>query len=407
MNNSTRWMLPDGVDELLPSQARSLEKVRREILDLFDLHGFAMIQPPLIEFTDSLLIGLGDDVAKQSIRLTDQISGMPMAIRADVSSQAARIDAHSMQAEGVNRLCYVEQVVFAKPKTAGASRCPLMAGAEIFGDDSVQADIDIILLMLRTLRLAEQAIVQQGGSTSNEPLDLTLDLGHIGISRLLFALLETHNVQQETAAEIFDALQRKSIPDLNLILGDIDLPVDVAQLIQALPRLSGGVEILDSVGEALALLGPEVNAIVALLKKIATVVKACFPDVALYCDFSESRGYNYHTGLVFAVYSSSVGEALANGGRYDGVGAVFGKDRAATGFNTDLKVINRLLGAELQGQSNEDIVVAPHIEDQNLWAAVEHLRASGVRVVSAGEGEVSRYSKLLSLVDGEWRVVDQ
>lgn len=407
MSNSTRWLLPDGVDELLPSQARSLEKVRREILDQFDLHGFEMIQPPLIEFTDSLLIGLGEDVARQSMFLTDQVSGRPMAIRADVSSQAARIDAHRMPSDGVNRLCYVEPIVFAQPKQQGSSRCPLMAGAEVFGCDRIETDIDVILLMLNTLRLAEQSIAQNSDHAAVEPLSLTLDVGHVGIRRLLLSLLEEQRVSGEVSDQLFDALQRKSLPDLESLLLEIDLPENVKVFIKRLPSLSGDASLLDQVHDDLRLLGDEALSIVAQLKTVANVIQACLPEVRIYCDFSESRGYSYHTGLVFAVYCDRAGEALANGGRYDGVGKVFGRDRAATGFNTDLKVLNRILGGESLASNGEAAIAAPHIENQSLWEAVSRLRKEGRRVVSVAESELLIYSQRLELVDGEWSVVSK
>lgn len=405
MNNSTRWMLPDGVDELLPSQARSLERVRREILDLFASHGFEKIQPPLIEFTDSLLIGLGEDVAKQSVHLTDRVSGKPMAIRADVSSQAARIDAHSMQVDGVNRLCYVEPVVFSEPKMAGSSRSPLMAGAELFGCEDSSADIDVILLMLSTLQVAERSISQrgQGNGSISDNLDLTLDLGHVGVGKLVIELLEKNAVGAKDIQQIFDALQRKSIPDLTLLLERSSLPQEMIDLLLRLPKLSGGIEVLDSVSKELVLLGGSMDQIVAKIKYVARIVSCCFPAVNIYCDLSESRGYSYHTGLVFAVYSDRAGEALANGGRYDGVGKVFGRDREATGFNTDLKVLNRVFGPA-EANSNFPKVAAPPIEDRELWEAVRKLRAAGTCVVSVAQDELKNYSEVLRLVDGEWQV---
>ena len=405
MNNSTRWMLPDGVDELLPSQARSLETVRRKILDLFASHGFEKIQPPLIEFTDSLLIGLGEDVAKQSVHLTDQVSGKPMAIRADVSSQAARIDAHSMRVEGVNRLCYVEPVVFSEPKMAGSSRSPLMAGAEVFGCGDSSADIDVILLMLSTLKVAEHSISQraQNNGSQSDNLELTLDLGHVGVGRLVIELLEKNAVDAKDILEIFDALQRKSIPDLTLLLEQTSLRQEIIDLLLRLPKLSGGIEVLDNVSKELVLLGDSIGQIVAKIKHVAATVSSCFPDVNIYCDLSESRGYSYHTGLVFAVYCDGAGEALANGGRYDGVGKVFGRDREATGFNTDLKVLNRVFGPVVV-KSNLPRVAAPPIEDKELWEAMKKLRAAGTCVVSVAKGELKRYSQVLRLVDGKWQV---
>lgn len=412
MDKSLRWLLPDGVDELLPSQARKLELARRSVLDLFNSAGFDMIQPPLIEFTDSLLIGLGNDVAAQSMQLTDQLSGRAMALRADVSSQAARIDAHSMKASGTNRLCYVEPVVHAQPASIGASRCPLMAGAEIFGGLAIESDIEIILLMLSTLQNVQTSF---RGNTDVEPLALTLDVGHVGISKIIDERLEQSGLSAADMAQITDALQRKSRPDLELLIDGLKDP-DLASLLLELPALCGGPEVLAQADKLLGGLDPAIADAIASISRVIDVVVRCFPEVSIYCDVAEHRGYAYHTGLVFAVYSAESADPLANGGRYDGVGAVFGSNRPATGFNTDLKALRRLL------DPGWDQSVEQHPENINrhiavdagelcpvesltaLWTRVTALRSQGEVVKFVAPGETGRYSRRLVFESGDWKV---
>lgn len=412
MDKSLRWLLPDGVDELLPSQARKLELARRSVLDLFNGAGFQMIQPPLIEFTDSLLIGLGNDVAAQSLQMTDQLSGRAMALRADVSSQAARIDAHSMNAAGINRLCYVEPVVHAQPASIGASRCPLMAGAEIFGSSEIEADIEVILLMLSTLRNIESSFQQ---AANVKGLELTLDIGHVGISQIIDDRLQQSGISGSEITQITDALQRKSRPDLEMLTKDIQDSA-LASLLLELPVLCGGAEVLERAVELLGDLDPAIRHAVSAIHRVIKVVERCFPEVAIYCDVAEHRGYAYHTGLVFAVYSSSSADPLANGGRYDGVGTVFGSDRPATGFNTDLKALRRLFDAEAPNLShdsaaNRDRSIAVDTSEfsssdslESLWTLVTSLRSRGEVVILVAPNEIGDYKRRLKFQAGDWKV---
>ena len=408
-------MLPDGVDELLPAQAWSLESARREALDVFVSSGFNLIHPPLIEFEESLLIGLGDDVASQSMRLTDQLSGRLMALRADVSSQAARIDAHVMQGDGINRLCYVEPVVHARPKSQWSSRCPLMAGAEIFGSNSLAADIEVILLMLTTVKRLEATLCPEKSEGFSR---LTLDLGHVAIVKSVFDVLKAGGCDEDTVNEIRSALQRKSIPDLaqlvNLRIGDLAHQ----KLVLALPELCGDIDLLDTAADALQPVMDVIAPVASDLKRIVAVVKQCFPEVEIYCDLAEGRGYEYHTGVVFALYSDLAGFALANGGRYDGVGEVFGRRRYATGFNTDLKVLRRLFESSqsLSAQGNQSSVIATsmrHVESTDspeqlasFWQRVSELRHKEQVVVLVDDSSLQDYSRILDLQDGQWKILE-
>jgi ATP phosphoribosyltransferase regulatory subunit len=403
MSNQDKWLLPDGVDELLPARAQLAELLRRSIIDLFNGWGYQLVMPPLIEFTDSLLIGLGDDIALQSFRLTDQISGKPMAVRADITAQTARIDAHSMKAKGTNRLCYAGSVLHARPKAAGASRCPILAGAELYGEAGSEADVEIISLMLQCLRTLE---VEYGNTRSNGDKAihrLTLDLGHVAIYQAVIEAVKRSDttISAESYAELFDAVQRKSSPDLELLVPALIKDEALAAIILSLPLLCGGIEVLARAKKLLAPLGEAVGAALDQMQEIAKVVEQRFPDVGLYFDLSELRGYEYHTGLVFAAYADGIGSALANGGRYDDVGKVFGASRPATGFNTDIKVLLDYLQASVEPAT---AIAAPQINDPALWSAVCALREKGHAVVSVTQSELKNYSRQLIKTAQGWKL---
>ncbi len=391
MTGVDRWMLPEGVDELLPAQARVAERMRRDLLDLFASWGYQLVMPSLIEFTDSLLIGLGQDVDIQTFRLTDQISGKPMAVRADITPQAARIDAHSMQARDVNRLCYAGSVLHARPQALLASRCPIQVGAELYGDASSNADIEMMSLMLETLRAARIE-------------SLTLDLGHVDIVRTIMQVLRSRcpAFNDDRQAQLFDALQRKSIPDLQRLSSELQLDDQAQSVLLALPGLCGGVSVL--VEARHVLLGDFAAALPAIdqLEQVASCLQSRFDGVDLYLDLAELRGYDYHTGLVFAAYTDGYGRALANGGRYDEIGEVFGAARPATGFNTDLKALVDL--SEDQGVDGcADAIHAPQDNCETLWQAVCRLRRDGETVIYGDrQGQCTR--QLVANGD-QWDVV--
>ena len=307
-------MLPDGIEEVLPATAARVESLRRALLDMYRRWGYQLVIPPLVEFTESLLVGMGADIDLLTYRITDQLSGRSMGIRADITPQVARMDAHSLPTEGVNRLCYAGSVLHTRATALLASRSPIKIGAELYGEPDLAADIEIIRLMLETLRVAGIE-------------DITLDLGHVGIYRRLLA---DSGLEGEAAQAVFDALQGKSPTDLEAALAGVE-DRGCRERFLELAGLHGDAGVLERASWA----AEEV----AALKKVAASVAAHCPEVNIYCDLAELRGYHYHTGLVFAAYVPGHGRALANGGRYDDVGRVFGRARPATGFSADIKAL--------------------------------------------------------------------
>jgi ATP phosphoribosyltransferase regulatory subunit len=395
MTIADRWLLPDGVEELLPGPAERVESLRRELLDLYRSWGYELVIPPLIEYTDSLLVGLGPDVDIQTFKVVDQLSGRTMGIRADITPQTARIDAHSLNREGPVRLCYAGSVLHTKPKSLLASRSPIQIGAELYGDDSLSSDIEIICLMLTTLKTT--------GVTN-----ITLDLGHVGIYR---SLAEQAGLNNETGQALFDALQRKAGADVETAIANSIIDPAQADMMRALSQLNGDRSVLDRAKHLLSDAGADVAETIDALARVADQIAARMPEVNLYFDLSELRGYHYHTGLVFAALAPGHGQAVANGGRYDDIGEVFGRARPATGFNTDLKALLGYLPAE-DNANHANSICAPDSESLspedslNLWQTVQNLRSNGERVVCAlpGQSSASDCNRRLSLNDGQWVV---
>ena len=411
MTSVDRWMLPEGVDELLPERAAVAEQLRRNILDLLKSWGYQLVVPPLIEFTDSLLIGMGKDIETQSFRLTDQISGKSMAVRADITPQTARIDAHSLKAEGIRRLCYAGSVLHTRPKTLMASRCPMQIGAELYGDASISADIEVISLLLETLHLIESEFTSAQGNASKGLCKLTLDLGHVSIYNAVRDAIKAAapELEQDDLALIFDAIQRKSLPDLKCLLPRLLAGHAITETLYQLPSLCGGANVLVKAKVLLGSLGQGVVDAIDQLTQVAEIISQRFTAVEVYFDLAEIRGYEYHTGLVFAAYADGHGLALANGGRYDNIGKVFGSERSATGFNTDIKALIDFLGsrATLAIQpinAEREIIAAPNSDEVSLWNAVSQLRSAGEIVIFNGEAGTETPTSLLVQKAGNWVV---
>jgi ATP phosphoribosyltransferase regulatory subunit len=385
MTSVDRWQLPDGVEEVLPAEAAVVESLRRGLLDLYRSWGYQLVIPPLVEFTESLLVGLGADLDLLTFKLTDQLSGRTLGLRADITPQVARIDAHSLAENGVSRLCYAGSTLHTRPTALMASRSPIQVGAELYGDSSLGADIEIIRLMLATLDRAGLG-------------DVTLDLGHVGVYR---AVLAAAALEPATEQRVFDALQRKSRPDLEQCLEGV--PADRSGLILDLLDLHGDAGILDAARQRLGERAAAAIPAVAALEQVAGELRRQRPSLNLYVDLAELRGYHYHTGIVFAAYAPGHGRALANGGRYDDVGAVFGRARPATGFATDLKA---LLGLLPEPAPAAGAVSRPAVDDPRLDAAVDRLRAAGEVVINSLSGERdARCDRELVERDGAWSVV--
>lgn len=391
MTIADRWLLPDGVEEMLPAQALEVEALRRRILDLYNRWGYELVLPPLIEFTESLLIGLGRDMDLQTFKVTDQLSGRTLAIRADITPQTARIDAHSLRREGPVRLCYAGSVLHTRPKALLASRSPIQVGAELYGAAGLDADIEIILLMLETLRA--------GGASAAH-----LDLGHVGIYRALVNAAQLSSAQQDT---LFDAVQRKALPEIDAFIADSVADTALAGWLRALPRLHGDRAALAEARRLLAGAPAGVAEALDTLEHVADIIAQRAPDAALYFDLSELRGFDYHTGLVFAAYCPGHGRAVANGGRYDHIGEVFGRARPATGFSLDLRALLTLPGrAPLTDYERRGGVLAEASEAPGWWDEVQRLRGAGERVVCGLPGEWADASCDRRLVheNGTWQL---
>lgn len=353
-----RWLLPEGIDEILPADARRVERLRRELLDLYDRWGYELVIPPFIEFLDSLLTGFGRDLELQTFKLTDQLSGRLLGVRADMTPQVARIDAHQLRRDLPNRLCYMGTVLRTRSDGFGGSRSPLQLGAELYGHAGVTSDVEVISLMLETLALARVG-------------DVHLDLGHVGIFR---ALTRVAGLDADDEALLFEMLQRKALPDIRAWLDGAGLSRECGEHFARLGTLAGGVEVLDTAAGAFASVEP-VAAALAALRETVEVIDGRFPHLPIHIDLAELRGYRYHTGLVFAAYVPGVGQAVARGGRYDGIGHVFGHARAATGFSADLKTLIEIGDVEFEAQTG---IYAPVDADPEQ---VRALRAAGERVI--------------------------
>lgn len=358
------WQLPQAVEEVLPEQASAMEALRRDLLDLYRSWGYELVFPPLLEYSDSLLTGLGADLDLLTFKLTDQLTGRTLGIRADITPQVARIDAHSYLKEGVSRLCYAGTTLHTRPKSLMASRCPVQIGAELYGDNSPEADIEIIGLMIDTLR---EAGVSQ----------MTIDIGHVGVYRAVFQALDLTDDQA-----LFDALQRKSAPDLSSALQG--RPEADAQTIRALMNLHGDRSVLNQARELLGDLAPTALDAIDEIDVVLDALEAEGDGIDWYVDLSELRGLNYHTGLVFAAYAKGVGRALANGGRYDDIGEIFGRARAATGFAADLKT---LLAEGKALDLGLTAISAPADRCPELAKKIKELRSQGDVVITALNGE--------------------
>ena len=392
MTDVNRWLLPDGLEEALPEAARRMETLRRAVLDQFDVWGYDLVMPPLAEYLESLLTGVGGELDLQTFKLTDQMTGRLMGVRADLTPQVARIDAHRLRDSGPSRLCYVGTVLRTRPDEWSGSRSPLQAGAELFGHDGLDSDVEILRLMLATL---ERCGVR----------DASIDLGHVDIYRSLARVAGLDPVRERT---FFDLLQRKAIPEIEETLSAWQLDAEVGRQLRALVELNGGAGVLAEARAALAAAPVQVSAAIARLETVIARLQESHPDLDVHVDLGELRGYSYHTGLVFAAFVPGSGQEIARGGRYNDIGRVFGRARAATGFSTDLRQLLRLVPEE--GEARRDCVIAPAEGDSGLDAAIADLRARGVRVRRqlAGESpEAAETGRRLQRRGQEWIVEER
>jgi len=391
VKESTRWLLPEGIEESLPPEAARIETLRRTLLDLYRSWGYELVIPPLIEYLDSLLIGVGNELDLQTFKITDQLNGRLMGVRADITPQVARIDAHRLKREAPTRLCYLARVLRTRPQGPGGTRSPLQVGAELYGHSGVDSDIEVIRLMLATLE-------------SCDIKNVHLDLGHQAIFQQLSAI---SGLITEGENALFDMLQRKAIPEIEQFIDKLGLPEEQSRWFLALPELNGDVDILEQARAMFANAGEAVLQAIDYLATVGESIRSCCPAVEVRFDLAELRGYEYHTGIVYAAYVPGRGAEIARGGRYDGIGAAFGRASPATGFSTDLESLVRLSGktAEVQPPA----IFAPARNDPALEEIISRLRSQGRIVIRELHGQSADPRRLgcgeiLSCIQGRWIV---
>lgn len=366
--NDNRWLLPEGIEEILPPQAERLEQLRRKLLDLFRSWGYELIFPPFIEYLDSLLTGTGKDLDLETFKLTDQASGRLMGVRADITPQAARIDAHQLKRDVPTRLCYLGTSLRTRSDGFGRSRAPVQIGAELFGHYGIESDCEVLCLMMAMLSLAGVE-------------DVHLDLGHVGIFR---GLSRQAGLERRQEQALFEVLQRKAAAEIESLLNEFGITGAMYEMLAGLAELNGP----DALERAESLLSGADRAVgeaLAYLQKTVDLVHSRLPDVPVHYDLAELRAYHYQTGVVFAAFVPGSGHEIARGGRYDHIGEAFGRSRPATGFSTDLLTLMRYSGGVDEVWTKR--ILVPFDPDPVLSERIAELRGQGHVVVGMLPGQ--------------------
>jgi len=347
------WLLPEYVEDILPPEADAIERLRARLLELFRVHGYELVIPPMLEYIDSLLTGTGHDLNLRTFKLIDQLSGRTMGLRADMTPQVARIDAHLLNRDGVTRLCYCGTVLHTRPRGLLATREPMQIGAEIYGHAGIESDLEI-------QRLLRAALAACGFA------EVGLDVGHVGVFR---AIARRAAVGPEREEELLEVLHAKDRPGLTALTESLE-PVS-RDALRLLPDLYGGPEALERARRELPA-WPEIGEALASLDTLLTD-----NGMTMSVDLADLRGYHYHSGVVFAAYFTGQPNAIALGGRYDEVGKAFGRARPATGFSMDLREIARAAPRP----PRRGAILAPYADDTALVKKIAELRMAGEVVV--------------------------
>ena len=382
---SETWLLPDGVADVLPEQAQVIETLRRDALDFLASRGYQLVYTPFIEYIESLssLSESNQDLDLATFKVIDQLSGRLLGVRADMTPQVARIDAHVHPVEGVARYCYAGTVLHTKPRGFNTSRAPLQLGAELFGSDSIDADVEMVDLMI--------SLIQETGLADG----IHLDLGHVGLFRSLVAQAGLNKVAEQQLSDLY---QRKALPELEEFTADLKFGQDF----YALGRYASDLDALQAHLSAEVLANPAFTQAFNVLQTTKDEVQTRWPNLSIGIDVVELRSYHYHTGLMYAVYAPNRAAALAQGGRYDGIGEHFGRARPATGFSCDLYALSA-------GQFDAvQVVVAPKGTDAELLNAIQNIRAQGLSVIQLlGNDDLNSIpyaTHQLVNANGEWTV---
>ncbi|MHC8441460.1 MAG: ATP phosphoribosyltransferase regulatory subunit [Candidatus Eutrophobiaceae bacterium] len=369
-----RWLLPEGMEEILPPQAWQLESLCRAVLDLCRSWGYELLIPPMLEYLESLLAGTGEDLSLKTFKVTDQLSGRMMGIRADMTPQVARLDAHVLKQSGAARYCYLGSVLHTRPDASGETRVPLQAGAELYGYGGIDGDAESLCLMIETLHLAGVD-------------KLHVDIGHVGICHRLLRRL---GLASEVEELLFTLLQRKASAELRAALAESGVKNGLADALVNLTRLHGNFTVIEDARKDLVAIDAGLGKYFDELATLHEILARQCPGVRLTCDLAEIRGYRYYTGIRFASYRQGMGAALALGGRYDGIGASFGSARPATGFSVDLKaLLGFWISSGLFSKAHR-IICAPSLSskehDNALRKTIAELRQGGDIVLMALSG---------------------
>jgi ATP phosphoribosyltransferase regulatory subunit len=378
------WLLPEFIEDVMPAEAARIEALRRQLLDLFRVNGYQYVIPPTLEYLESLITGTGRGLDLATFKVVDQLTGRLMGIRADTTPQAARIDAHMLNLQGVCRLCYAGTVLKTKPDGLARTREPLQLGAELFGHAGIESDIEIQRLMVKALQLLGLQGIQ-------------VDFSHVAIFE---SLVQAGNINADLEEALYGALQSKDKALVAALGANLDAPLRASLI--GLTDLNGDVSVLEKAEKVL----PKIPAISKALADLRAVAgKLSDLNVQVSFDLSELRGYHYHSGIVFAAYARDYTGPVALGGRYDEVGIAFGRARPATGFSLDLRgIVTALVPASLP-----KAILAPAGNDQALLSEIETLRAQGLVVIQALPNAATNASELncdkqLVLGDGKWRI---
>jgi len=387
MNLPNNWLLPAGINEVLPEEAAYSETLRRRLINLYQSWGYELVIPPMLEYLDSMLMGAGHILELQTFKLTDQLTGRLMGIRADMTPQIARIDVHHLKRNQPTRLCYLGTVLHTKPNKFAGSRAPEQVGAELYGYTGIAADAEILSLVIHTLRAVGIS-------------DFLMDIGHVQIYR---ALLKEAGLNSTQTEELSDAIKHKSTADLESILTELPISHALKQMFRALIELNGDSSVLKEARKILSAAPTAVHQALDDLEKL----QAEFRTENLYFDLAESRGYSYHEGVVFAAYVDKHGQAIAKGGRYD-LGKIFGQPRPATGFSTNLR---KLVSLTTIPAKPKGIFAPPLHTDKTLLDVVTRLRQQGEIVICSlpnqtEDAETMGCDRILCLRNGEWQVIN-
>jgi ATP phosphoribosyltransferase regulatory subunit len=409
MSYQDRWLLPAGIIESLPVEAAHLETIRRQLIDLYTRWGYQLIIPPMIEFLESLLVGAGKALELQTFKITDPFTGRLMGIRADMTPQMARIDAHSFKRDVPTRLCYLGTVLHTRPNNFAGSRSPLQVGAELFGYQGIAADVEILSLMVETLR-------------QTNILEFHLDIGHLAFFRELaakakqeaYAKIQNSSDNEELLAfedSLEQAIRRKANAEIEELLSRWQISAPLSAMINELPQLHGDSQVLQEARQLFAHISPTILSAIDELEQLNTHWQTQWNDITLHFDLAELRGYNYHTGVSFAAYVPKHGQAVAKGGRYD-IGKEFGCSRPATGFSANLRTLISLTSPPTKSHQTAIFAPAPNSSTQTvaLTTMIKQLRQAGETVIcelpgQPGDAQAMGCDRELRWKDNRWQII--